>query len=295
VPTIDEQIARVEATSLEQVQSLYANYLGSGQGELVVVGDFEPSQIRPHVARALDGWNADRPYARIEHPYQADLKPGRETVLTPGKANAVYFAGLAVPVRDDHPDYAALVVANFILGGAEYDNRGFKDEETARFTGQAFPADGGVSSRLVDRLRHRGGLSYGAASFFTASDLDHSARLMIYANTSPNKIPEVEAAAAEELRRWVKEGITPGELDRARTGYLLQHEVDRANDATLAALLARQLHDGRTMTFVADLEDDIRRLTAEGVSRAVQRHIDPARLSTVTAGDLESKDRSAAK
>lgn len=295
VATIDEQIARVKATRLEQVKSLYAHYLGSGQGELVVVGDFEPSQVLPHLARALEGWDADRPYARIEHPYLADLKPGRQTVLTPDKANAVYFAGLTLPMRDDHPDYAALVVANFILGGAEYDNRGFKDEEAATFTGRAFLADGGVSSRLVDRLRHRGGLSYGVASFFTASDLDNSARLMLYANTSPGKIPEIEAAAAEELGLWVEKGITPEELDRARTGYLFQQEVERASDALLASLLARQTRDGRTMKSVTDLVDDIRRLTAESVSRAVHKHVDPARLSSVTAGDLGSKDPPAAE
>ena len=147
-----------------------------------------------------------------------------------------------------------------------------------------------MSSRLVDRLRHRGGLSYGAASFFTAGGIDADARLVLYANTSPGKLREVEAAASEELRLWSEKGITPDELDRARAEYLFAREVERSNDATLAALIARQVREGRTMKAVADLEDAVRRLNADEVSRAIRRHVDPARLSTVTAGDVRRSD-----
>ena len=54
-------------------QTLYDDYLGAGHGELAIVGDFEPSEILPIVARALEGWKSGKPYARIERPYQ----PGR--------------------------------------------------------------------------------------------------------------------------------------------------------------------------------------------------------------------------
>ena len=120
------------------MQSLYRDYLGADHGELVVVGDFEPSEILPILAKTFDGWKAEKPYARIERPYQPDLKPERETILTPDKENAIYLAGLSLPIKDDDPDYPALLMGNFILGG------------------------GGLSSRIADRLRQKGGLSYGA-------------------------------------------------------------------------------------------------------------------------------------
>jgi len=286
VPTLEERIERVKATRLEELQSLYTEYLGSGQGELVVVGDFEPSQVLPHLSRAIGGWKAVRPYARIEHSYQPHLKPASRTIVTPDKVNAVYFAGLTLPMREDSPDYASLVVANFILGGAEYDNRGFKDEYDNAPMNPSFAADGALSSRLVDRLRHRGGLSYGVASFFTVGTLDNFSRLVLYANTSPSKLGEVESAAEFEFRHWVEKGVTNEELDRAKVGYLLQEEVNRSNDAQLAALLASHLHSGRTMKSVAEMENRVRRLTAEHVSRAIREHIDPSRLFSVKAGDI---------
>ena len=269
-PTIDEEIERVKTSSLDQVKTLYAQYLGARHGELAVVGDFDPSEVLPLVAKALDSWKAEKPYARIERPYQGDLKPQRETILTPDKANATYVAGLTLPLRDDDPDYPALVMGNSILGG-------------------------GFSSRLTDRLRHKGGLSYGAGSSFTASALDTSAALTIFAICNPTNMPKVETGAAEELERWVTGGVTSEELERARAGFLQQQQVARSNDAMLTGLLARHLYEGRTMKYVEELEEHIRQLTPEAVAAAVRKHIDPARLSAVAAGDFESKAAAAAR
>jgi zinc protease len=271
VPTVDEEIERVKAVRLEQVRSVYEKFLGAGQGELVIVGDFEPSEIMPVIAKALDGWKAGMPYARIERPYQAGIKAERQTINTPDKANATYLAGLGLPMRDDDPDYPALVMGNFILGG------------------------GGLSSRLADRLRQKGGLSYSVASMFSASDLDTSARLMMFAICNPANMPKVEAAAAEELARWVREGVTKEELEKAKTGYLQQQQVSRSNDSALAGLIGRQLQVGRTMKYVEEQEERIARLTIEEVGAAVRKYIDPSRLTSVAAGDLNAKETAAAK
>jgi zinc protease len=266
-PTIDEEIERVKAARLDQVKTLYDQYLGAGRGELAVVGDFEPSEILPLLARALEGWKAEKPYARIERPYQGGHGPAHETIVTPDKANATYSAGLTLPLRDDHPDYAALVMGNSILGG-------------------------GFSSRLTDRLRHRGGLSYSAGSRFAASALDTSARLSIFAICNPDNMPKVETGVAEELARWVKDGVTTEELEQARSGFLQQQKIARSSDRALAGMLAQQLYEGRTMKYEEELEDRVRQLTPESIAAAVRKHIDPARLSSVAAGDLESSKAS---
>src|SRR5208337_677703 len=133
VPTIDEQLDRLKKASLDQVQSLYQYYLGADHGDLVIVGDFDPSEIMPILAKTFEGWKSAKPYERIERPYQNGITHSRETILTPDKDNAVYLAALSLPMRDDNPDYPALLVGNFILGG------------------------GGLSSRIANRLRQKDG------------------------------------------------------------------------------------------------------------------------------------------
>jgi zinc protease len=265
VPTLDEQIERLKTTSPDQVAGLYRDYLGADRGEIVIIGDFEPSEILPILARTLDGWKAGKPYARIERPFQENIASRRETIATPDKDNAAYFAGLSMPIKDDHPDYPALLAGNFILGG------------------------GGLSSRLADRLRQKGGLSYTAMSMFQASPLDARADLVILAIYNPKNRDKVVTGVEEELERLVREGVTTAELDRAKTGYLQQQAVQRTNDTALAALLASDLYVGRTMQFQADLEEKIKALTPEVVNTALRKHLDPKRLSTITAGDFSKK------
>ena len=45
-----------------------------------------------------------KPYARIERPFQPDLKPAKETIETPDKANAMLLRGPdRLPMKDDRP------------------------------------------------------------------------------------------------------------------------------------------------------------------------------------------------
>ena len=265
VPTLDEQIERTRATSPDQVAGLYRDYLGADRGEIVIIGDFEPSEVLPVLSKAFDGWKAAKPYARIERPFQENLAPRRETIATPDKENAAYMAGLSMPIKDDHPDYPALLAGNFILGG------------------------GGLSSRLADRLRQKDGLSYTVMSMFQASPLDTRAELLILAVYNPKNRDKVMAGVDEELARLVKDGVTAAELDRAKTGYLQQQSVQRTSDSTLAAFLANDLYIGRTMKFQADLEEKIKALTPDVVNAALRKHLDPKQLSTITAGDFNKK------
>ena len=123
VPTTDEEIDRLKATTVEQVRSLYRDFLGASNGELVIVGDFEPSEILPIMQNALKDWTSSKPYARIERPIPPGITTIREIIDTPDKANANYMAGVAIAVKNDDPDYPALVAGNFILGGGALASR----------------------------------------------------------------------------------------------------------------------------------------------------------------------------
>lgn len=262
VPTIDERVERLHRVTLEQVKKLYDEYVGAQKGELVLVGDFEPDVVLPQLKPLFEGWHAKQPYARIEQPFQPGVEPKREVILTPDKANAVYLAMLLWPLSDSHPDYPALIMADYVFGG------------------------GALSSRIADRLRQNEGLSYGAGSFLLAASQDERTRLAISAIYNPVNSQKVIQAVDEEMKRLVQEGVREDELETAKTGYLQQRRVEWANDRTLAATLAEHLYDGRTMQYEADLEAQIRALTPDAVHAVARKYFDPERLTVVTAGDF---------
>src|SRR5262245_53813408 len=189
-PTIEEEIERVQAATLDQVRALYHEYLGSGHGTLAIVGDFDTAECTEVLKKAMTGWTAAKPYARIARPVTVQPPGLRQRINTPDKANATYTAGLILPLKDDDPDYPALVMANFILGGST------------------------LSSRLGDRIRQQEGLSYGVSSSFSAAALDQRADFTVTAISNPQNIAKVAQAAHEEMERLSRDGVSGAELAR---------------------------------------------------------------------------------
>lgn len=264
IPTHEESIARNKGVTLDQIKTLYNDFVSAQAGEIVIVGDMNVAEINSQLTGIFADWMAKQSYARIPKIAFPQVKGSQAEINTPDKANAVYMAGEVLPIKDDHPDYPALVIGNFILGG------------------------GTLSSRLGDRVRQKEGLSYGVGSHLIADSLDPRASMTIFAICNPQNIKKVETAIREELERLVDKGITAEELEQARRGYLQQQQVMRANDEVLASKLEDAAFAGRTMAYYSDLEKKIGALTPDDVSKAMKKHIDPKRLSLVTAGDFGS-------
>jgi zinc protease len=262
VPTIEEAIDRLAAVRYDQVLQLYREYLGSQAGELSIVGDFDPEACLSVLKQALRGWMPPKSYGRIATPAPAGLVGSQQQLSTPDKANATYAAGLVFPLRDDDPDYPALVMANYIFGGSALD------------------------SRLGTRVRQREGLSYSVGSDLTVSSFDTRASLTINAICNPQNIDRVAQAIHEEFVRLLRDGVTADELERAKQGFLEAQKVRRTLDGALAGWLAALSYAGRTMTYQAELEAKIDDLTPDQVVAAMRNHLDPQKLVIVTAGDF---------
>jgi len=270
VPTTEESLERLQKVTYEQVTQLYHEYLGSQDGDLTIVGDFDPEPCLASLKETLSGWKAAKPYARIAMPMVEGESGGRESIETPDKANATYSAGMMIPVRDDDPDYPALLLGNYIFGA------------------------GALSSRLGDRIRQKEGLSYGVSSSFAASAWDKRAELSITAICNPHNMGRVETAAQEELERMLRDGVSKEELEQAKQGYLQARQIGRASDQALTAMLSNLRQLNRTMGYEADMDQKIEALTPEAVSAAWKKHIDAKKLSVVVAGDFDAPAPAAA-
>ena len=111
------------------------------------------------------------------------------------------------------------------------------------------------SVRRMGRLTHaEEGLSYGSTSQLTVSDLDKAGRFTMQAICNPVNIDRVDRAAAEELDRFLKDGLTADEVAEAKKAYLQARKVSRAGDQAVATQLLEGLYAGRTMAFYAELE-----------------------------------------
>jgi zinc protease len=263
-PTVQEELERYKSVTRSDLKKLYDTFLGA-QGELAITGDFDVEPTVAALTKALADWKSAEAYDRLRR--SGDVKVSRrvETIATPEKANATYAAGTVFPMRDDDPNFASLVMADFILGG------------------------GTLSSRLGDRVRQKEGLSYGVRSNLNASPIDQRAALSIMAICNPANMEKVKVAIDEEVARLLKDGVTAEELELAKRGYLQQQEVARTDDASLARILADNLYAGRTMKFFGELEKRIQATTVPSVGEAFRKYVDPQKMIVIEAGDFTKK------
>lgn len=274
VRTLDESLAAVRALRRDDVVAFHRDFYGTAQGEIAIVGDFDPDAVRAQLERLFAGWRSPRPYRPIAKRH-TDVAPVRQRLSTPDKPNGVLLARQNVALRVTDPDYPALVVANRIFG------------------------DGPLKSRLGDRIRQKEGLSYGVKSWVDADDsidgTDDAGNMAIWAMAEPGNMEQVEAALREELQRLVSGGITEAELRDAVSGLLAEREQARADDHSVAGILQDQLYHGRTMAFIEARDAAYRALTVDQVNAAIARHLAPDRLSVFVAGDFDAAGGDAAR
>ena len=268
---IDQALAELKAVKLDDVRAFHKDNYGTSAGRIAIVGDFDPEQVKPLLEKLFAHWKPAVAYAPIRTHF-ISVAARKQRMETPDKANAVFMARHNLPLNDDAPEYAALVIANNIFGGS------------------------GLTSRLGDRVRQKDGLSYGVGSGISADSSrdgkDDAGSFSIQAIAAPQNVDKLDAAVREELARFVKDGITETELKDAVEGMLTQRAQGRASDSSIAGMLNSDNYLGRPMLRRAEFDARLKTLTVAEVNAAILKYLKPDALSVFVAGDFAAASKS---
>ena len=264
-PSLQESIEEAKAAKLEDAKRFHERFYGAARAEVAIGGDFDPARAEQVLRELFAGWKPQVPYERVPSEFH-DIPALDKSIRTPDKENAVLTARQNIALRDDDPDYPALYVANYIMGGGA-----------------------GFDSRLGARIRQKEGLSYGVGSDLAVDSLDRSGAWSVDAIAAPGNVPKVEAALKEEIARALKDGFTEAEVNAAKSGIVQMRVQTRAQDGALAGGWAAYLVLGRTFEYSKQLEQKILALKPEDVTAALRKYIDPSKLSVVKAGDFRNQ------
>jgi zinc protease len=259
-PTMEERIGWLREATLSEAIDCYRDLFGATGADFAAVGDFDVEALARLAEELFGGWRTPRPFERVPHVYVE--RPGVETALaTPDKANAVLRAGMNLPMRDDHPDFPAMVLANHLLGGTS-------------------------TARLPARVREKEGLSYSTYSSFGSSPFDAVAAFRVSSIFAPQNRDRVEQAIREEIGLAVREGFGAEEVHAGKQALLEARRLARTQDRALVARLGAYLFAQRTFEWDRDFEAKVAALAPAQVNAALRRHLDPARIAVVAAGDF---------
>jgi zinc protease len=265
--TFDESVASIKSVKLDEIKKFHKDFYGSAFGTMSIVGDFDAAEIKTLVTSLFGNWTNAQPYKRIEMT-AIPVTTINESFETPDKPNAFFVGAYNFEFRDDHPDYAALVLGNYMLGG------------------------GFLNSRLATRIRQKEGLSYGVGSQFNAGALDPVGSFFAYAIYAPENLAKLEAAFKEEINKVVTEGFTAEEISAAKSGWSQSRTVSRAQDSGLSGTLNHYLFIHRDLMWDEALEKKVMDLTPEQINGAMKKHISLDKINIIKAGDFAKQKES---
>ena len=186
---------------------------------------------------------------------------------------------LAAPIiikRNKTLEQAHLIIATPYV--AATDERRYAADILANALG------GGTSSRLWQSVREKKGLAYSVGA--SAAMYQDCGVFTIYAGISPNKTGEVLDISLKELRRVVKDGITPEELELMKAQSIAAILLGLEDSASRAATLARlEMVHGRQIPLEETLQK-IEAVSVEEVQAIAREFFQTEKIAFGALGNL---------
>jgi zinc protease len=248
-------VESVRRLTREQVSAFHRENYRPDVAVISVVGDVTRDEIRRDLVARFGAWTAPAsprpaiPQAPASSPVEARRIERNLTQAT---------VSLARPgIRQDHPDYFSLVVANYILGG-------------------------GSASRLYMKVREERGLAYSVYSGLGPGRYGSS--YFVGLQTRVEAVDEAVLLVKEELARMAREPVTARELELAKSYLIGSYALRTDTSGKMAGLLVGVEENQLGLDWPDRFKAGISRVTAADIRRVATTYMDPATFSSVTVG-----------
>jgi zinc protease len=255
------EVETVKGLVREDLVQFHRRHYVARYAVVALIGDVtraEAEAIAEQVTAGLPRSAAEQP----ELPPVKGLAGGAARNIPHHAAQAHIVIGAPGISRTD-PDYIALFVGNFVLGG------------------------GGFVSRIMEEVRQKRGLAYSAASYFYP--LQREGPFVISMQTRRDQAAQALEVAQATLADFVKSGPTEDELAAAKrnivNGFPLRIDSNRKIHEYLALIGFYRL----PLTYLDDFVRNVQSVTAADIRDAFQRRIHPDRMVTVVVGGEPAK------
>ena len=252
--------AALASLSVDDVRAFHAGFMAPAATTLIAVGDCEHDAIVRLAATAFAGWSGSS--SQRARPAAAPSSPARLAVVPRPRAPQSELRIGHIAAARNTPDYHALALANAVLGGQ-------------------------FVSRINLNLREDKGFTYGARTSFEFRRRPGPFVLQVSVQTGAT-VQAIQESIGEIAGIRGPRPITADELSfgiaALTRGYARNFETADQISRAAMQLALYDLNDDYYAEFVPRVES----VTADEVSRAMTKHIDPDRLTTLIVGDLDA-------
>jgi zinc protease len=250
--------ATYEGITAADLKAFQAKYFVPKNLILAVSGDFNKAALKAKIEKLASGWKG----GTVAFPALPETFPSPEPgVYFIQKAiNQGYISLGHLGLEDTNPDYYAVQVMNFILGG------------------------GSFTSRITTKVRSDEGLSYNQGSRFTYP-WGLPGTFSGYVQTKSSTVGYAITLILAELDRIRKEPVSDAEMETAINYYLESFANNFQSPQTTMMNFADLEMTGKPMDYYKTYRSKIEAVTKARIQEVANKYIHPDKIAIMIVGD----------
>ncbi|MCC5813596.1 MAG: insulinase family protein [Leptospira sp.] len=260
-----ESIASLEKVGMQDLKNLHKRIMGSGKVNATVTGAKSLPELQKEISDIIADFQVYKnlPYSDIDFsPWSKKFRETKPDVLLVNKEtnqSMVIFTGAMPP--HNHPDFFAIQLLNYILGG------------------------GGFNSYFMTEIRNNRGLAYSTTSHIQF--LDTHGLFLAYSLTKNESVPEVVSLMEELLDYKTVDKIREDELTRAKNAIINQFVFLFENQNTILSNQIRFDDHNMPKDYLQKYRKSIQSVQLKDLKRVGNTYFQPKNLRITIAGPKE--------
>ncbi len=245
----------VERITREDMMEFHKTHYVANRAVISLVGDIDVERAR-QIAREISSGLivSDRDLPTLP---DVTVPAGKTNVIAHPATQAHILIGMPALRRGD-PDFFALTVGNYILGG------------------------GGFSSRLMDEVREKRGLSYSVYSQF--QPMLQPGPFIISLQTEKKQATDAISVVNATLDDFLRKGPDATELQSARDHLVNSFAMKMDNNLKVLELIAMIGYYRLPLDYLDHWTEKVAQVTAADVKDAMNRKLNEGKMVTVIVG-----------
>ncbi|MDP1609516.1 MAG: pitrilysin family protein [Sulfuritalea sp.] len=247
-----ESVARI---TRDDLVNFHKTYYTARAAVVSIIGDVSKSEAEAIAVQLTEALPAALPSTAPVVALPPVTLPQRDTLKVAHPATQSHIhVGLPAMSRTD-PDYFALLVGNYTLGG------------------------GGFVSRLMKEVREKRGYAYSVYSYFAPRVLPGPFQIGL--QTKREQAQDALKVVDEVLTKFLAEGPSAQELAAAKKNLIDGQALRIDSNAKLLAHLSLIGFHGLPLDYLDQFPRQVAAITQNDVKAAFRRHVKPENLVTV--------------
>lgn len=250
VEGMEETVPKIQR---QDIVNFHSTYYRPNNTIMAIVGDLTQEEVEALVKQYMDRWEKKKIPA-IQIPKAPYPTPRKVEIIDKDLTQANILLG-HLGIERANPDFYALVVMNYILGG------------------------GGFSSRLLTVIRENQGLAYSVESAYDARY--YPGRFLVSLQTKNTTANTAIQEVLKQIQQIRTSPVTDQELDEAKSYLVGSFPLRMDTNAKMARLLSYVEYFNLGLDYFDHYPRYIQNVTKADVLRVAKKYLDPERLILV--------------